>query len=356
MFTEREIRSIAVFLPLAVLVVLGVVFFDPKVDPEFAEEVEQTMERIEDSLRLRMFDPNEVEYEELREMGLGKYEAVSLIKFRTSGKVFRIKEDVALCHGISDSLYSQLAPYILIGEAYRLQPHSRSYPHRTPRKVIPAEAFRMDTVTAIYLQAIGALSRRQAEALIRWRDVSGIYSMEDLKECYVVSDSVAKALEAYVIFPEKQPSPVEQPVEINTADSTELCRVVGIGSKTARAIIEYRQKLGGFYKKEQISEVKGVTERNFEKILKQISCKSCEIQKIDINFASPNRLAIHPYIAPRRLRKLLKQRQLKGGWSTTEELLKDDIFTEEELEKLAPYLDFSPIRQSNEPENQKIFE
>ena len=74
--------------------------------------------------------------------------------------------------------------------------------------------------------------------------------------------------------------------------------------------------------------------------MKQIYCDSFKIRKIDINFAAPNELGRHPYMAPRTLRKLLKARQLKGGWSTLEELVKDDILTREEAARLAPYLQF----------------
>ena len=91
---------------------------------------------------------------------------------------------------------------------------------------------------------------------------------------------------------------------------------------------------------EQLAEIPGVTESNYEKILKQIYCDSCKIRKIDINFADPKILGRHPYIAPRVLRKLLKTRQLKGGWSTAEELIDDNILTREEAARLAPYLEF----------------
>jgi len=74
--------------------------------------------------------------------------------------------------------------------------------------------------------------------------------------------------------------------------------------------------------------------------LKQIRVDSCEIQKIDINFADPKVLGRHPYIPPHILRKLLKTRQLKGGWSTAEELIEDKILTREEAARLAPYLRF----------------
>ena len=246
-----------------------------------------------------------------------------------------------LCYGISDSLFYRLEPYIRIGRKYAIAPQE----YRTGRVVsepMPPAPFRIDTVSARYLRAIGALSKRQAEAFVRWRDLSGIYDMEELRACYVVSDSVASALEPYVIFPERKAEPIDVPVEINTADSAALRSVAGIGEKTVVSIIGYRDRLGGFLRAEQLAEVPGVTERNYEKILKQIYCDSCEIRKIDINFATPKELGRHPYIPPQTLRKLLKRRQLKGGWSTAEELIEDDIMTREEAARLVPYLRFGP--------------
>ena len=219
-----------------------------------------------------------------------------------------------------------------------------------PEPLAP-QPFRIDTVSARYLRAIGALSKRQAEAFIRWRDLSGIHDMEDLRECYVVSDSVAAALEPYVIFPERKARPIEQPVELNTADSATLRSVVGIGPRTVVAIMHYRERLGGFVRAEQLAEVPGVRERNYEKILKQIYCDSCKIRKIDINFASPKVLGKHPYIAPQALRKLLKARQLKGGWSTVEELVEEHILTPREAERLAPYLRFTVRKASKDIPN-----
>lgn len=70
--------------------------------------------------------------------------------------------------------------------------------------------------------------------------------MEELRACYVVSDSVAAALEPYIIFPERGAAPVDEPVEINTADSATLRGVVGIGARTVVSIMNYRARLGGF--------------------------------------------------------------------------------------------------------------
>lgn len=344
LFTRQEIRATAVFLPLAFLVILAVRLFHPAADPGRAEEL-NTARAQRDTLRLHEFDPNEVGYEELRRMGWPKHTAVGLIRFRESGKVFRIPEDVALCYHIDDSAYQALKPYIRIGQQYRIRPRRDTFTHRgfAPRKTrpaIPLGRFRMDTVSARYLSATGVLSKRQAEALIRWRDLSGIYDMEELRACYVVSDSAATRMQPHVIFPEPPDRTARHPVEINTADSAALRSVKGIGEKTVMRILAYRQRLGGFARKEQIREVEGVTEQNYELILKQISCNCYVIRKIDINFAPRDELARHPYISPRTLRRLLRKRQLKGGWNSAEELISDDILTKDEAERLAPYVVF----------------
>lgn len=349
-FSEREIRAVAVFLPLAGLLVLAIVLMRPRIDPTAARRAELRMESRADTIVMQTFDPNTVDYDGLRALGLSKYEAVSLLKFRAAGKIFRIPEDLTLCYGISDSLFHRLEPYVRIGRKYAIAPQE----YRTGRVVaerMPPAPFRIDTVGARYLRAIGALSKRQAEAFVRWRDLSGIYDMEELRACYVVSDSVAAALEPYIIFPERQAPAAEVPVELNTADSARLRSVVGIGEKTVVAIMRYRERLGGFVRVEQLAEVPGVNERNYEKILKQIYCDSCKIQKIDINFAPPKVLGRHPYIPPPTLRKLLKRRQLKGGWSTAEELIEDNIFTPQEAARLAPYLRFDTPSGPDDPEN-----
>ena len=135
---------------------------------------------------------------------------------------------------------------------------------------------------------------------------------------------------------------VSLPLELNGADSVSLDAVPGIGGITAAAIIRYRERLGGYCRKEQVLETGVVTERNWERMREQIYADSCAIQKIDINFAAPNAVAEHPYITPRMLRRILRNRQLKGGWSTIEDMTEDNTLTKEETARLDPYLHFGP--------------
>jgi len=235
-FSDREIRAVAIFLPLAGLLVLGVILVRPKADPAAALQVEAAMEARSDSVVMRPFDPNTVDYEALRDLGLSQHEAVSLLKYRATGKIFRIPEDMTLCYGISDSLFYKLRPYVRIGRKYAIAPQQYRTGRVVPEPMTPAP-FRIDTVGVRYLRAIGALSKRQAEAFVRWRDLSGIYDMEELRACYVVSDSVATALEPYIIFPERRSPSADARIELNTADSAALRSISGVGERTVGSII-----------------------------------------------------------------------------------------------------------------------
>lgn len=302
-------------------------------------------------IELKTFDPNEADYRTMIDAGVPRNIAVSLIKWREAGKVFRIREDVALCYGMSDSLYFVLEPYITIGERYRItkKPDNDLTPKYRPSAdsvVITYQPFSLDSVSTDYLRTIG-FTRREAELVIRYRDMIGGYrSIEEFAECYAVGEERAAKLAPYIIFSPRDTTSyirqeeIEFPIEVNSADSATLRRVYGIGEKSVMHIIRYRELLGGYYSTAQISELKMVTDENFQRIKQQIWCDSAKIKKISINFASPKVLEVHPYISNRMLRRIINHRELKGGWSTIEEMIESNIFTEEEAERIAPYLDF----------------
>ncbi|MFI3283039.1 MAG: helix-hairpin-helix domain-containing protein [Rikenellaceae bacterium] len=355
MFSNQQKRGVLYILLLLLVVILCVDMAQKRsTERDISTPIGDTIiEPESDSIHLFEFDPNVATLKDLRSLGLSKREALSIIRYRSAGKVFRIKEDIAGCYNISDSLYYAIEPYIVIGEEYRYKASS------TPksdveintlesRATTPLSKFLIDTVSAEYLHSTGVLSLRQAEVLVEWHRRSRIESMDELRECYTVSNSAASQLEQYVIFPTREQKEPKGLVDINKADSAELRSVYGIGEKSVVAIIEYRKNLGGFYSCDQISELEVVTESNFEKIITQISCDSCDISKIDVNFAVAKNLIEHPYISRKALRRLLKTRQIKGGWSSIVEMTEDDIFTLEEAERLRPYLWFDEYTKLQE--------
>lgn len=302
------------------------------------------------------FDPNTADIYDLCRLGLSQSTAASIIKYRRRGKVFEIPEDFASCYGVSLDDYRRLEPYIVIAPEYRLRPSARgetARPHMEPGKShanrLPAVGqFRIDTAGIRTLMAAG-LSEVQARTLLNYRDkCGGLYTLDELRRCRILSGEAADWLSQRVIFPARPAAEAPAPghtadslTDINSATSEELVRLSGIGETTAARIVEYRRLLGGFHSAEQLAEINGITERNFERILRQIRVEDCEIRKIDINFAAPEEIGAHPYVTPLMLRRILKHRQLKGGWSRIEEMLDDNILTSSEAARLAPYLRFN---------------
>ena len=148
-----------------------------------------------DSVRLFEFDPNTVEYADLRRLGLSSRMAVSLLKYRAAGKVFRIPEDVATCCGMTDSVYFILEPYIRIGREYALTPSPRreyrEYVPQEPRRIVPAnDSGSIRCPHPISRRSV--FSVRQAEAIVRYRDLyEGLRDEAGFRACYMIADSVA---------------------------------------------------------------------------------------------------------------------------------------------------------------------
>lgn len=62
-------------------------------------------------------------------------------------------------------------------------------------------------------------------------------------------------------------------ININTATAEELEKLPGIGPAKAQAIIDYRNKFGGFKTIEEIKNVKGIGEKTYEKLKDLITIK-----------------------------------------------------------------------------------
>lgn len=125
--------------------------------------------------------------------------------------------------------------------------------------------------------------------------------------------------------------------DINTADTSSLISLPGIGSKLAARIVGFRDKLGGFYSTEQIKETYGLPDSTFQKI-KQYIKLNAPVKKININTATADELKNHPYIKWTLANPIVAYRTQHGLFTQISDLKKILVITDDVYQKLAPYL------------------
>lgn len=124
-------------------------------------------------------------------------------------------------------------------------------------------------------------------------------------------------------------------IDINTADTTLLKRVPGIGSSFARRIVKYRDLLGGYYVVEQLQEVYGMDRERYNAIYPYFTVGTA-VRPLTLTIDS---ISYHPYLSwrhKRALRRLLEAEQ-PLDWS---HLMATGDFTRDDSLRLAPYMPF----------------
>ncbi|MEO6549164.1 MAG: helix-hairpin-helix domain-containing protein [Ferruginibacter sp.] len=127
-------------------------------------------------------------------------------------------------------------------------------------------------------------------------------------------------------------------VDINTADTAAFITLPGIGSKLSQRIINFRDKLGGFYKIEQVGETFGLADSAFQKIKPLLIFGNYALRQININSASEDELKAHPYLRYALARAIVQYRSQHGNYSDLTDIKKIMVITEEVFNKVAPYL------------------
>lgn len=152
-----------------------------------------------------------------------------------------------------------------------------------------------------------------------------------------VSNSItpATAMESHNIAP-----PAPMVVELNAADTTALMAIKGIGRTYARRIISYGKQLGGYHSTNQLKEVFGMTEENFERIKPFLTADVELIQPLKVNKASVDRLKAHPYLNFYQAKAIYEMRCNKSKLKSIIELKGISELTSDDMNRLEPYLSF----------------
>src|SRR5688572_24713273 len=228
------------------------------------------------TVSLKPFNPNELTEQQWIDFGMKPWLAKRILNYRKKVGDFKSKADVQKIYGLPDSVYQKFAPYILLPETAE---NARGIAGKTP----------------------GTYGERK---------------FESTKKTFKL-----------------------QAFDINLADTTELKRIRGIGSKLSVRILKYRDKLGGFTSEEQIKEVFGLQPETLDSLRKYTYVENdFNPKKINLNRVTFEELKTHPYLKYNQSRAIIAYRDQHGLYQKIEDIKKIKLMDEVTFAKLRPYL------------------
>jgi len=212
---------------------------------------------------------------------------------------------------------------------------------KTPRVMFP---FNPNILTVSQWQQLG-LNEHQAEVIKHYTNKGGrFYNKQDLKKIYAITPEDYKRLEQYINIPDavytsNKVKPGEI-IELNSADSTKLTALRGIGPASAVIILRYRNRLGGFCRKEQLKEVYGMDSLRYDEIKSQVSVNPSKIKKLPINSISFDQLRLFPYLNYKQANAVIEYRKQHGNYNSMDDLKNIVLLDAGILRKIEPYISF----------------
>ena len=223
---------------------------------------------------LFMFDPNTISEAGWKKLGVREKTITTIRKYLAKGGRFRKPEDISKIYGLNEKDIYRLMPYVKIN---------------------------VEEINATFFDTTKGYNQKNS-------------SQNNTK------------------------NPLTLTIDINEADTSLFIKLPGIGSKLALRIINFREKLGGFYSVDQVGETFGIADSVFQKFKSRLICGTITIKKININTASAADLNKHPYINWSLANAIVQFRTQHGYFKTIAELEQLQLLDQGQLAKLLPYL------------------
>lgn len=210
-------------------------------------------------------------------------------------------------------------------------------PKRMTHKVADNGNYTTDTAVLTKIEDSVYRSRRKASKneKSRMRNDEFINSSSPTTLYPLDKDSPSSSKNNFTSY-KKQPLRVE----LNSADTTTLQLLHGIGPTYASRIVRYRERLGGFTDKEQLLEVYGFTPELLSHIAPYVTVDTLNINKIDINSIPLKQLIKHPYIEYYQARDIVNLRNRGVRFENAEDLKTVPSMADSTLKRLLPYIKF----------------
>ena len=245
-------------------------------------------------------------------------------------------------------------------EAFAETTKERKRQRETERTVLASPfPFNPNTADSATLIKVG-LKSRQVKNLLAYRRTGGRWKdADDFKRLYGLSEEEYQRLRPYIQIPPPvkdvyftEKDRVRQDslrqlrpekfaeltvLDLNTVDTLTLRKIPGVGVGYSRAIVSYRQRLGGFVSVAQLKDIEGLPDRIEEWFTID---ENAEVNRISINKSDFKTLVRHPYLSYEQVKVITTHIRKYGQLRSWKDLQLYPEFTPQDFERLTPYFVF----------------
>ena len=157
------------------------------------------------STKLFQFDPNTINEDGFKQLGLNDKIIHTIINYRSKGGYFKNPEDIKKIYGLSAADAERLIPYIKIASAAKNKDYKfekkETYNKPTTSSTDTYHTININTATAEEWKAMPRIGDVLGNRIVKFRSsMNGFKSIDDVKKTYGLSDSTFKLIRPYLIL------------------------------------------------------------------------------------------------------------------------------------------------------------
>lgn len=226
--------------------------------------------------QLFSFDPNTLDEEGWKRLGLHDKTIQTIINYRSKGGRFYKPEDLKKIYGLTAKEADRLLPFVNINSEQK-QTQSiakngneadKNQSHFSKPK---PQVIDINSATAEQWKSLPLIGDVLSNRIVNYRNkIGGFTSLEQVKKTYGLSDSAYQIILPYLRLSSAktslQNSSSPQKININTATADELKANPSVPADVAEAIVIYRRQHGKYSSVEDIKKIVFIKDDLFQKI------------------------------------------------------------------------------------------
>lgn len=190
------------------------------------------------------FDPNTVSYDSMLTLGISKYAAKNISKYRARGGQFRRKEDLRKIYGLDSTTYMEIQPYMQLKNRKENLIRKQKSPTTYKNSELALNAININLADTSEFKKLKGIGSVYAKRIVKFRNsLGGYFTINQIKDVWGISDSLFFTIKPYLAM---DSADIEKK-NINALDKNALVRHPYIDWRKAKAIVSYR-KMHGNYK------------------------------------------------------------------------------------------------------------